>query len=68
MQLSRRCRRLRDPVEVADILAGLFDDLRTVVATGALMFGDDGPRAQGLDSVEGGDPLAPTLGAGLTKV
>jgi hypothetical protein len=38
------------------------------VATSALVSGDDGPWAQGLDGVEGGDPLAPALGAGLTKV
>jgi hypothetical protein len=47
---------------------GLLDDLGTVVATSALVSGDDGPWVEGRDGVEGGDPLAAALGAGLTKV
>ncbi len=66
-QLSCRVRALQDPLEVADVLAGLLDDLG-VVATSALVSGNDSLWAKRLDRVEGGYPLAPSFGTGLDEI
>ena len=44
VEVSGRARCLGDPVEVADVLPGLLDDLGAVVATGSLVPGDHGLR------------------------
>ena len=59
---------LGDAVEVADVLPGLLDDLGAVVATGSLVPGDHRPRVEGLDRVQRGDPVAPSLRVGLGEV
>ncbi len=42
VQLSCGVRGVQGPLEVADGPAGLLDELGAVVATGALVFGNDG--------------------------
>src|SRR6266511_1969166 len=68
VQLSCRVRALQDPLEVPDVLAGLLDDLGAVVATSALVSGNDSLWAKRLDRVEGGHPLAPSFGTGLDEI
>src|SRR6266851_4345730 len=46
VQFSRRRRLFHDPIEVADVFAGFFDDPRVVVVARALVSGDHRARPQ----------------------
>ena len=61
VELARRRRRLGEPVEVADILAGLFDDPGAIVVARSLMAGDHRAWLERLDGIECRDPLAAPL-------
>ncbi len=61
VEFLRARRRLNEAVEVADVLSGLFDDPRTVVALGSLVCSDNCARVEGLDLVECGKPLLSLL-------
>jgi hypothetical protein len=57
VEFLRRGGFLVEPVEVADVLAGLVDDARIVVVAVAFVPGYDGTRIECLDDVEGRQPV-----------
>src|SRR6185503_734990 len=61
VQLLAGFRRFRKPVEIANVLAGLFDDPGIVVVLGSLVRCDHCARLERLDLVERRDPLASCL-------
>src|SRR6266478_2008170 len=61
VELSRRRRCLGEPVEIADVLPGLFDDPGAVVVARSLMAGDHRAWLERLDGIERSDPLAALL-------
>ncbi len=68
VQLSRRRRRLDEPVEIADVLPGLFDDPGVIVVPRSLMSGDHRAWVERLDGIERSDPLAAGVRVGLGEV
>ena len=70
MFINLHCRLccLRNPTEVADVLARLFDDPGIVVAVRALVSGDDRTWPKRLDRVESRNPLASGLSIRFGKV
>src|SRR5229473_3427114 len=58
VEVERGFRRLRDAIEVADVLPRLFEDPRVVVALPPFVSGDHRARTKTLNRVEGRDPLA----------
>jgi hypothetical protein len=52
---------LVEPVEVADVVAGVIDDARVVVVAVAFVPGYDGTWIEGLDDVEGRQPVLAAL-------
>src|SRR5579863_5713190 len=60
--------RLRQPVEIADVLPRFFDDPGTVLAVGSLMGSDNGAGVERLNLVERGNPLLPLLHIRLGKI
>src|SRR5262250_1474182 len=65
--LSAR-RRFREPVEIADVLPGLFDDPGTVVVFGSLMCCDNCAWVERFDFVERRDPFPSLLRIRLGEV
>jgi hypothetical protein len=57
IQLLSSDRSFREPVEIADILSGLLDDLWMVVVFGSPMCSDNGAWIERLDFIDGRNPL-----------
>src|SRR5580698_690027 len=61
VEFVRRGGFLVEPVEVADIPAGLIDDARIVVVAVAFVSGYDGTRIECLDDAYGREPVLAAL-------
>ena len=68
VQLSRGRRGVGYAVEIADVLAGLFDDPGAVIVFGPLVPRDHRCRGQRLDCIEGGNSVEARFWIGLGKI
>jgi hypothetical protein len=68
VDLAGRFRVLQDGVEDADVLPGLLNVAWVITIAGALVTGDDRPRAEGIDLVQGADPFLPCLRTRFPKL
>ena len=67
VKFPRRRGRFDQPVKIANVLPGLLDDSRMVFVPRPLVFRDNNPRLQRLNSIERADPLTSLLRIGFGK-